>query len=262
MFLFLSKLIPVIIFPVGLAALLLLAAAWLKKSRWQKHLLWAGVLLLWFFGNDRVAAVLVRSLEWQYLPQETYPQADAIVILGGGTLPIEYPRSTVELNFAGDRMLYGARLYREGYAPVVVVTGGHLPWTDTYRSPADDMLDLLVFMGVPEKDVILEGQSVNTYENALFTRELLSGTGIEEIILVTSAMHMPRSVPLFEAQGFTVIPAPTDYNVTASPDKKPLSETWPDLLFRLFPNAFALHDSSLALKEYVGIAVYSLRGWR
>lgn len=261
MFLFLSKLIPVILFPVGLTGLLLLAAAFLKKARRLKWIVLTAFLLVWVFGNSWISSALVRSLEWRYLPMDTYPPADAIVILGGATLPADYPRQTVELNFAGDRLLYGARLFRQGAAPVVLVTGGNVPWADAAQSPAEDMVELLVFLGVPEDAILMEGTSANTYENALYSRSILESVDVKRILLVTSAMHMPRSVPLFEKQGFTVIPAPTDYTVTLRPVQKPFSETWPDYFFSLFPSAFSLNDSTLAIKEYVGMVVYRLRGW-
>jgi uncharacterized SAM-binding protein YcdF (DUF218 family) len=74
-------------------------------------------------------------------------------------------------------------------------------------------------------------------------------------------MHMPRSVPLFEKYGYEVIPTPTDYNVTRSPNQRSFSETWPDYFFSIFPSADNLYDTTLAIKEYVGIAIYTLRGW-
>ncbi len=261
MFLFFSKLLPVLFFPVGLAGVLLLISFFLKSRKWRSRLVFGGFLLIWLMGNNWTASFLLRSLEWQYLPREKYPQADAIVILGGGTLPAEFPRQTVELNFAGDRVIYGARLYKAGVAPVVVVTGGNLPWTSTEGSPATDMVEFLVFLGVPEEAILVESESANTYENAFNTREILESFSADTIILVTSPLHMPRSVPLFEKQGFTTIPAPTDYTVTRSQNQKPFSQTWPDLFFSLFPSASALNDTTLALKEYVGIAVYRLRGW-
>src|SRR3990172_8779662 len=213
MFVFLSKLVPVLFFPAGLAALLLLAALLSKNAISRRRLLLSAALLIWIFGNSWVSSALVRSLEWRYLPQEVYPPVDAIVILGGGTMSLEYPRPTVEINGAGDRVLYGGQLFRQGLAPLIVVTGGNLPWSDNISDPAQDMRELLVEMGVPTEAILVEGDSDNTYENAVLTRELLEPLGIDSILLVTSAMHMPRSVPLFEKQGFDVIPAPTDFNV-------------------------------------------------
>ncbi|NUM44311.1 MAG: YdcF family protein [Anaerolineales bacterium] len=263
MFVFFSKLIPYFLYPLSLAAVLLAGAVLLRHPKWQRRLLIAGVLLIWIGGNGWVTGALLKSLEWQYLPSAEIPQADAIVILGGGTHPPTYPRPGPEVDDAGDRMIYGARLYREGKAPVVLVTGGRLPWSfATGASEASqEMVDLLTFMGVPEEAILQEAESVNTYENGVFTKEILAPMGINRILLVTSAMHMPRSVAIFEKLGFEVIPAPTDFVITEFPEDLPLSQTWPNYLFSIFPTADNLNKTALALKEYIGIVAYWARGW-
>ena len=261
MFLLLSKLLPALIYPLNLAGLLLLTAIFIKKRQAKKWLVIAATAIIWLGGNTFVSSAAVRSLEWQYLPPDNMPQAQAIVVLGGGTAPAQYPRATVEVEEAGDRVIYGARLYRDGHAPLVVVTGGVLPWSSTESNGAANMADLLDLMGVPSEAILLEGESDNTYENAVFTKELLEPMGIRQIILVTSAMHMPRSVAIFENQGFDVTPAPTDYLETRSSVQKPFSETWPDWVLAIFPSPHNLHKLTLAIKEYIGIAVYGLRGW-
>lgn len=261
MFVLLSKIIPLLVYPTGLALLLLVLALRSERRRVRRRLLLAAVLLLWLFGNGYVSGLLVRSLEWRYLPESTYPQAGAIVILGGGTDPADYPRPTVEVNGAGDRVLYGARLYQQGLAPVIVASGGNLPWTDTASSPAEGMAAILTAIGVPREAILLEDRSLNTFENAVRTRELLEPLGVDHILLVTSALHMPRALRLFENQGFSVTPAPTDYNAALPSGDKPFSKTWPGYLIGLFPDAFSLARSTAALKEYLGIAVYWLRGW-
>lgn len=261
MFLLLSKLLPVLVYPASLAGLLLLAGLRAPSRRWRNRLFVSAALVLWVLGNGWVAEGLVRSLEWRYLPLAEYPAADAIVILGGVTSPVEYPRDSVEVSGGGDRVLYGADLYKRGLAPVIVLTGGNLPWTDAATDSTDEMRELLLLMGIPADAILAEEVSANTYENALFTRELLEPLGMDRIILVTSALHMPRSAPLFENQGFTVIPAPTDYNATRTAGTRPLIETWPDLLIGLFPSAGAMGAVAAVMKEYIGIAVYWLRGW-
>lgn len=261
MFVFLSKFIPIFIYPLSLAAILLAGAVFVRKTKWQKRLLIVGVLLIWLGGNGWVTGALVKSLEWQYLPPAEMPEAQAIVILGGGTVPAKYPRPSVEVDDAGDRFIYGARLYREGKAPVVLVTGNHLPWSFAQEDATQGMVDLLMFMGVPEEVILREDESVNTYENALFTRQMLEPMGVNRILLVTSAMHMPRSVALFEKQGFEVIPAPTDFIITKYDENLPFSQVWPNYLFSIFPSADNLNKTSLALKEYIGILTYWARGW-
>ncbi len=70
----------------------------------------------------------MQSLESQNLPQKEIPKADAIVILGGAVLPAVPPRPWVEVSEEGDRVLYGAKLYREGKAPRVILSGGRIDW--------------------------------------------------------------------------------------------------------------------------------------
>jgi uncharacterized SAM-binding protein YcdF (DUF218 family) len=97
-----------------------------------------------------------------------------------------------------------------------------------------------------------EGNSINTRENAIFSYQTLAPRGVRRILLVTSAMHMPRAVGAFRKAGFQVIAAPADFH--AGWDQ-------PDILSRWFPNAGNLLYAGLALHEWVGIATYRLRGW-
>lgn len=264
MFLFLSKFLPLFVYPVGLVFVLLwVAFALEKKNEWLRRILLLAILVLWFSGNGWTAAALGRSLEWRYLPPEDTPQARVMVVLGGGTEPALYPRSSVEVNGAGDRIIHAARLYHAGAADTIIVSGGGINWMDQREmSIAEEMRELLLLMGVPSEAVVLQDQSANTYEDALYCAEVLDGMGVEEIILVTSAMHMPRSVGLFEYQGFRVIPAPTDYKVTeASWNAIFHPDNAESVLFALIPNAGDIGTTTSALKEYIGMWIYSLRGW-
>lgn len=260
MFVFLSKLLPLFVYPLGLASVLLIVALIVRSPR-RRWLILAALALLWLGGNRWVSSVLVRSLEWRYLPAAPLPPAQAIVLLGGGTRPQALPRPLAEVNEAGDRLFYAAWLYRQGKAPLVLITGGGIEWRGPRLPETEAMRDLLVFMGVPAEAILLESEARNTYENALYTRQLLTARGIDRILLVTSALHMPRSVRLFERQGFTVIPAPADFLVSEA-DWAAL--TYPDprqQLIQLFPDAEALYYTTLALKEYIGMVIYGLRGW-
>ncbi len=261
MFIFLSKLLPIFLYPLSLAALLLIGGLLIRKPKWRKRAFLLATGLIWVGGNGWVTGALLKSLEWQYLPLTEIPQAEAIVVLGGGTQPFVYPRPGPEVDDAGDRIIYGARLYREGKAPLILVTGGRLPWSFSPQGAAHEMADLMTFMGVPEDMILLEEKSANTYENAIFTKDILEPMGITRIILVTSAFHMPRSVAVFEKQGFDVIPAPTDFIITEFNEDLPFSQIWPNYLFSIFPTAANLNQTTLALKEYIGILTYWARGW-
>jgi len=219
------------------------------------------LVVLWLGSTRWIALGMVRSLEWRYLPMTQMPSADAIVLLGGGTESAEYPRQTVELNSSGDRVLYAAWLYKQGKAPHILLSGGLIDWLDTGSTPAEDMAVILDMMGVPKEALWLESTSRNTYENAVNSRKFLNEKGINRIILVTSALHMPRSVDLFKHQGFHVIPAPTDYSVTQAAWQRLTDPNLATQLLNLMPNIDNLSSVTRALKEYLGMLVYRLRGW-
>jgi uncharacterized SAM-binding protein YcdF (DUF218 family) len=262
-FLYLSKLLPLLVYPLSLACLLLAALLVLRRSpRWVLWLGLAAFLLLWLGGNRLVSMALARSLEWQYLPPSVLPHADVIVLLGGGEMPSTPPQPLAGVNEAGDRVIYAAWLYQQGTAPHVVASGGVVGVDGPALQPgAETMAQLLSIMAVPAAAVWQESRSRNTYENAVETKKLLDPKGIRRVILVTSALHMPRARAIFSSLGFDVIPAPTDYTVTAAAWDYYLTPDPAIQIFNLFPSAEALDNTMRALKEYMGIAVYRLRGW-
>ena len=188
MFVYLSKTLPLLVYPVGLVTILIVATLLTARRPKIQHallLLTLGILII--AGNRWVSDGLQRSLEWRYLPLDDIPPADVIVLLGGGTQTAAYPRPTVEINSAGDRVLYAAHLYHQGKADHILVSGGGIDWLAPASTPAEDMVSLLEELGVPEEDIWLESTSRNTYENAVHSRQILESLGIKRIILVTSA---------------------------------------------------------------------------
>jgi uncharacterized SAM-binding protein YcdF (DUF218 family) len=209
---------------------------------------------------------LVKSLEWRHLPNQATvssgAQAEVIVVLGGGTRAQTFPRPTSEVNEGGDRILYAAQLYRQGAAPRLLLSGGMPSLTGSASVPeAESMADILISIGVPEEALWLETTSRNTHENAVETQAILQGQGVERVILVTSALHMPRAYAVFARTDLEVTPAPTDFQVTQE-DWAYYTQPDPVLqLFNLLPSADNLSSTTRALKEYVGMGVYRLRGW-
>jgi len=197
-----------------------------------------------------------------YPAPEEIPSAEVIVVLGGGTEPAAKPRPSVEVNGAGDRVLYAASLYRQGKAEHILLSGGDISWlNEGSTTPAEDMAVLLTSIGIPEEALWLEKASKNTYENAIYCKEILEEAEIDRILLVTSAMHMPRAVALFEKQGLEVIPIPVDFSMTA--DESPTDRNGSFLVktIKIIPQASNLSLTTNALKEYFGFLVYKLQGW-
>ncbi|MGB0563141.1 MAG: YdcF family protein [Spirulinaceae cyanobacterium] len=262
MFLFLSKLLPLFVYPVGLTCVLLVVALVLivRQSRWAALPIVLALLILSAASNGSVNAAIVRSLEWRYLPQGELPTADAIVVLGGGILPQEDPRPDIEVTEGGDRTLYAARLYHQNKAPLILATGGRIDWHGTQRPESRDIALLLRRLGVPSNAIFQEPDSLNTYENAVMSKPILERRQVEKILLVTSATHMPRAQAVFTKQGFEVIPAPTDFRITqlhTADDQRTIAGQ----ILNLIPDTGNLWSTTVALKEYVGIVIYWLRGW-
>ena len=262
MFLFLSKLLPLFIYPLGLSCLLLLVALWFcyRRSRWTFVPVLLALIVLMSASNVRVSNSLITSLERQYLPSKDAPQAEAIVVLGGATRNNESPRILPDMSDRGDRLLYAVKLYKDGVAPLILLTGGRIQWFKGKSSEAESMAAIMEIMGVPRNAILLESRSLNTYENAVYTKEILDRRNIKRVLLVTSATHMPRSLAIFKKQGIDAIPAPADILVS---DRNLVESTFSteSRILSFFPNTESLDRTTQAIKEYIGTFIYRLRGW-
>ena len=240
-----DKLLIALISPLG-TALVLGALALLLARRQCKRANWLLGLLAWLWLGGWSLPVTSHYLRgWLEAPYPAVapaqlPQAQAIAVLGGGIRPPEHGQTLPDLNSAADRVWHAARLFHAGKAPLLVLSGGSNPAVSA-TSEAQAMRGLLTDLGVPDTALLLEAHSRNTRQNAQFTADLLRQRGVSRILLVTSALHMPRAVPLFEAQGLTVIPAATDHEARHH-------FTATDWL----PDASALDGSARAMKELVG----------
>lgn len=204
--LYLDKLLSQLAYPLGLAIGLALLALLLMLRGWRRGaaaLLSIGILWLFLWSMPVVSDRLRASLEERVKPEPIalIPQADAVVVLGGGIRGATPRRPDPDLGQAADRVWHAARLYHAGKAPLIIVSGGSLPWLGERQPEADAMLAFLVDLGVPAHAILLEGRSMNTRENALYTAELLAREGHERVLLVTSALHMPRAWRPFARSG-------------------------------------------------------------
>lgn len=256
----LSKILPLLVFPLGLTGLLILLALFLQRSRWQKGVLILAFLLLTLAGSRWVTLQLARGLEWQYSPPQGPVQADVIVVLASNSLPARFPRAIPEVGEVGDRLIFAAYLYQQGAAPLILHSGGaELAQADL--ESGGDVRRLLEIMGVPPEAVLLETGSHNTHENALACQQLLAERGLRRVLLVTSAAHMPRAAGAFRRAGVEVIPAPTGYTATQGDAGISLHSGITNFLVSLLPNADNFKTTTRMLNEYLGLLIYRLRGW-
>ena len=246
----LSKLLPLLVLPLG-AALVLLTLALVLRRRW---LVVSALGVLWLFSTGLIAQLLWRVVEapWQRRAADTAPRTDAIVVLSGGSHAAPGAARIIEWDDP-DRFLAGVALYKSKRAPLLLFTGGQNPFHpglppegELYRSKA-------VALGVPRAAIAMTPVVRNTAEEAGAIRQLLPRPQ-PRVLLVTSAFHMQRARRLFERQGITVVPFPVDFKARASWS----GSLWRDPL-QWLPNSRSLDDSSRALRELLGRLVY--RSW-
>lgn len=254
--LYLDKLLTQLAYPLGfclILSLLALVLFGLRRRRWGLNCLGVAVVWLGLWSLPVVSDTLRLSLEGRFenRPVADLPTADAVVVLGGGITPVPPAWPYPDLSQGADRVWQAARIYRAGKAPRVILSGGRLPWLGERTPETEAMERFLTDLGVPANALLLEEQSRSTHENAVYTAKLLQEHGLHRVLLVTSALHMPRALATFRAAGVNAIPAPTDFEVIPEP-AHPL---------RWLPDAGALSASTRALKEYLGLWVYRWRGW-
>jgi uncharacterized SAM-binding protein YcdF (DUF218 family) len=196
------------------------------------------VAFLWVASSPVFANWAIGRLEATYPPvaaMEDVPKADAIILLGGKSPA---------------RILTAGVLYRAQKADLIVITGGNLPWSARLVPEAEEMAELLVGLGVPRQALVLDAASRNTRENALNTAAIFRSHGLTSGLLVTSGAHMPRALAVFRQAGLQATPVATDLRAERY-------EGFLDLL----PDAMALEKTTTAVKEWIGLAAYRVRGW-
>jgi len=198
---------------------------------------------MWCLGVTPLADRLLIGLENVY-PLPINPQGDVIVMLGGSVYggATDMTGEGAPTPGSCERILTTARLYRKMKLPVIL-TGGrvlvHQPLMGTIYKR------MLVDLGIPENDILLEMRSRDTIENARYTVALCQRRKLKRPIIVTHAAHMPRAVFSFAHAGMTVTPFPCGFRTW--PGK---TYHWPDLMPRGYDNL------GVALHEYLGLYYY------
>lgn len=137
---------------------------------------------------------------WLTLPltaDEPVRQADGIIVLGGGLR-----RDGMLGQIGRERVLQGAMLWADEYAPTILMSGGLVQGTTYYE--AEEMAAFAAGLGVPYEQVYIEKQSTSTEENARLSKPLIIHAGWESALLVTSAYHTRRACQVFRKQRIPV----------------------------------------------------------
>ena len=243
---YLHKLLPLIVSPLGLLISLMLLALLLRR---QWPIYWAVLIVLVcsFPLTARSVWVGLES-EYQYQPPTTLPKADAVLVLSGMLGGFDTQDGYVTEWGDPDRFFVGLQLVNLGKADRLIFTRGQMPWSDS--PPEGEMLKQKALeMGISSDQILLTSIVSNTAEESLAVKELMAEYGLTKIILVTSSFHLPRAKLLFDKAGVDTYPYPTDFKA-ASRDV-----TW----LHFIPSADAFRDTSNGIREYIGRFYYWLK---
>jgi uncharacterized SAM-binding protein YcdF (DUF218 family) len=249
----LSKSLFYILLPVTWIALALLGALFLRNPKWKKRCLISAVLLFFFFTSIPVVNSLLRWYEPEPVVIAGMPVYEYAVVLSGVVNIDMPPRDRVHYHKGADRVLHPAQLYKEGKIKKIIITGGSGRIFTEGRPEADELKKTLLMCGVAEEDILIERESFNTHENAVFTKRMLDSIGVRsKVLLVTSAYHMPRSMGCFKKAGIEFDIFPVDYYQS--------SWKWtPD--FWLIPSERALIGWNILIREWLGYGMYFIMGY-
>ncbi len=252
MFLILSKLLAFTITPLVWIIVLTFFSLFSKdRNRKKKCLRWALGLAL-FFSNQFIFDECSRLWEIPASRFENLKTYDAAILLGGMSV---YDADLDRAQFfrGVDRLIQTVELYKRRLVKKIIFTGGSGRLLHPEMKEGNYINRYLLDMGVPEKDFVMESESQNTHENAMFTKVLLDRQNIKgNFLLVTSAFHMRRSIACFRKAGIAAEPFSTDR--FAGPRKYEF-----DHLF--IPDSSILYAWDFLLKEYVGFITYKIVGY-
>jgi len=243
---YLHKILPLLVSPLSIVLIIILIGTFFKS----KKISLLGLLILIFCSVPIISNKLIFYLEKDYSLQSVkdVTKADAIVVLSGMISTINSKEKlSYEFNDSIDRILSGIDLFKEDKASFLILTNGKMPWS--VGIPEGEYLkDFSIKYGIPEDRILLTDNVQNTDQEAISVKKLLK-TNEANIILVTSAFHMPRAKKVFEAANIKVIPFAVDFKTQI----KKIT------IIDFIPSANSLKDTSHFFREMIGRLYYNLK---
>lgn len=234
---------------LGILSLLLMVTRYAALGR---KLAVATLVLLALSAFSPLGNLLLYPLESRFPawdPSRGPP--DGIIVLGGSVdTDLSAAHRTPVVAHAADRLFAPAELARRYPQARIVFTGGTASLVSSEAREADYSAPVLENLGIPKERLILERDSRNTWENAVFTKRLVAPKPGERWLLVTSAFHMPRSIGIFRKAGFDVEAYPVDWRMGGRDELFAFTRFGSDGLGR----------TEVAVREWIGLLAYRLMG--
>lgn len=231
--------------------LLLIALLTYNKKKRRRFLMYSLGMLL-FFSNSFIVDEFTRIWEVEVTRiSEIDPEIKTAIVLGGGVF---YDAETDMVKYGGnaDRYLGVLKPYREGKIEKILVSGGAANYLEPNTREGEMLERLYLLCNIDQNDILLEDQSLNTYQNALYSKPILEATGEKKFLLITSAGHIRRAVACFEKQGI---------EVQAFPVMKGVGNRRYEIDHLLVPRIMNFHRWHSLIHEWIGFLSYKVRGY-
>jgi uncharacterized SAM-binding protein YcdF (DUF218 family) len=224
---------------------------WIFKSKKIKKTLFiTGLAVFLIFSNSLIYRACMLAWQPKPPPQLYSQKFNTGIVLCGMTMADRYNQRF----FGGvsDRFIQTAKLYHTGVINKIFISGGSGSLHPKGPKEAVFLCDEFIAQGVPDSNIVIEQFSRNTYESAVAAKHILDSVQFKPpYLLVTSAIHMPRSIKAFEKAGISVTPHPASFDVVDGEYS---------FVGSIFPSISALDKWKYLLKEMIGMAVYKLTG--
>lgn len=252
-FFILSKILYFLTTPINWIFGLLLWAFFTKNPSRKRKVFIAGILVFFFFTNGFIFDEFSRKWEYEATNVKDLERAYEVgIVLGGYSF---YMTKSDQINFfdGADRIMQAVRLKKLGKIDKILLAGGTGKMTDREIREADHIRNFLLGLGIDDKDILVERESNNTRENALYAKNILDSLSMNsKALLITSSYHMRRSKQCFDKVGLE-----TDMYVVdgiSGPRKYYIDHL-------LIPNAEYLRHWNALIHEILGFIVYWILGY-
>jgi uncharacterized SAM-binding protein YcdF (DUF218 family) len=244
---FLAKLSQFLINPNTWLVLLLVWIYFTKNQRRKKRLAIVTVLSFILLTNGAFYKTIMQA--WLPTPATLNKQYEAGILLSGMTGFDN--KGNGYFGPSSDRFIQTLKLYNQGFIKKIIISGGDGSLGQNSPKEADFIYQELVNNKVPVQNIIVENQSRNTYQNAIYSKKIIDSLGLKgPFVLITSATHMPRSERLFSKAELNITPYPCNYTVV---DSNIYSDDF-------LPNFGWVEKWGFVFKEWLGILVYKISG--
>ena len=254
MFFILSKLVSIFLYPFNWFIISLCLFLFLKNPTWKKRFKISTIAIFLFFSNSYIFLELMRNWEVHGTKIEEVGKYDVGIVLGG---MFEYNNDLKVLSARShaDRIWQAITLYKKGKIKKILISGASGYVSDRGLQEAEQLKEVLLNWGFPEKDLLVETVSRNTHENALETKKVLNRSypHFKKFLLITSGFHMKRSLACFEKEKIKCSPFSTDL-ITG-----PKSNYYWDQY--VVPNIETLFGWNRLIKETIGYMTYYIVGY-